>query len=162
MVSPIFAFPSEDTSQLTLDLSLLELLIQEEPLRNPEGWNWEYSTGAISLFPSKHDQNDGSCQKCQLPNFCSYRAVGFPSHPLITHTLPKEHGSNKQTGGKKSYNNVAWSWHTRCQNHYKPLYCRMMSFVLRGMLAIHRATAQLFQFLVLHKCPLIMSRGFCL
>lgn len=31
MVSPIFVLPSEDTSQLTLDLSLLELLIQEEP-----------------------------------------------------------------------------------------------------------------------------------
>lgn len=32
----------------------------------------------------------------KAPNFCSYLEF-----PLITHTLPKEHGSNKQTGGKK-------------------------------------------------------------
>lgn len=161
MVSPTSVFPSEDTSQLILDSSLSELLIEEKPRRNPEvrGTGDTNSTGPRSLFPEMMDLD----KSVNCPIFVLTKSIGFPSHPLITQTLLKEGGSNKQTNiKKKSYNKVARSWHPRCQNHYKPLYSRTMSFVLRGMLAIHRSTAQLFQFLVLHKCPLIMSRGFCL
>lgn len=34
------------------------------------------------------------------PIFVLTKAIGFPSHPLITQTLLKERGSNKQTQKK--------------------------------------------------------------